>query len=123
MTKNTESTRFYSEIQEKKISNLLEGYLQSNSGAGKFKKGDVVNKDASLLIECKCSMSDKDSFSIKKEWITKNELERKEMRLTNSCIAFRFGPIQEDYFIINEKLMKFLVEKLKEENLDQGEIS
>ena len=114
MTKNTESTRFYSEIQEKKISNLLEGYLQSNSGAGKFKKGDVVNKDASLLIECKCSMSDKDSFSIKKEWITKNELERKEMRLANSCIAFRFGPIQEDYFIINEKLMKFLVEKLKE---------
>ena len=60
-------------------------------------------------------MNDKDSFSIKKDWITKNELERREMRLANSCLAFRFGPDQEDYFIINEKLMKFLVEKLKEE--------
>lgn len=36
------------------------------------------------------------------------------MRLDNSCIAFNFGPDQPNYYVINEKLMKFLVEKLEE---------
>ena len=58
----------------------------------------------------------KDSFSIKKNWITKNREEKFSQRLSNSCIAFSFGPEQENFFIIDEKLMRYLVEKLEEDN-------
>ena len=37
------------------------------------------------------------------------------MRLYNSCISFNFGPETDNYYVISEKLMKFLVEKLQEE--------
>lgn len=112
----SEPTRYYSSIQEKAVAKLLEGRVTSNSGAGKFTGGDVIVREASLLIECKTSVSDKDSFSIKKAWIAKNKEERFEQRLSNSCLAFNFGPNQQNYFVIDEKLMQFLVEKLKEEN-------
>lgn len=109
------TTRYYSDIQEKSVCKLLNAYQQSNSGAGLFRKGDCVQKEALLLIECKTCMTDKESISIKKEWITKNKEERFTQRLSNSCVAFNFGPNQPNYFIIDEKLMKFLVEKLIEE--------
>lgn len=112
MTKNKESTRYFSERQEEIVADIVEGQVQSNSGAGHFNKGDVINKKASLLVECKCPMKDKDSFSIKKEWIEKNNQETKLMRLSNSCIAFNFGPGSKNYFIIDESLMAFLVDKL-----------
>lgn len=114
MTKNKDSTRYYSERQEIAVSEIVEGQRQSNSGAGKFNKGDVLNKEASLLVECKCSTKDVDSFSIKKDWILKNIKESKEMRLSNHCIAFNFGPEQDNYFIIDSHLMTFLVDKLTE---------
>lgn len=116
MTKNKDSTRYYSEKQEKYIANILNGLLTSNSGAGLFKKGDIIQKNASLLIECKTCTSNKESFSIKKEWLDKNNSERKIMRLDNSCLCFNFGPDSENYFIIDESTMKFLVERLEEIN-------
>lgn len=116
MTNNKESTRYYSERQEKEVSNIVRGTVQSNSGAGKFQKGDIVNKNASLLVECKCTLSEKDSFSIKKEWLSKNLLESKQMRLSNNCLAFNFGPSTPNYFVIDEKLMKYLVGKLEEDS-------
>lgn len=116
MTKNKESTRYYSDIQEKYICALLEAKQTSNSGAGLFRKGDCIQRDASLLIECKTVLSEKDSVSIKKEWITKNKEESFSQRLSNSCIAFNFGPGQPNYFVIDETLMRFLTEKLKEDN-------
>lgn len=115
MTKNEESTRFYSSSQEHKVAQLLDGYQVSNSGAGKFKKGDVQVPKASLLVECKTCTSKKESFSIKEDWIKKNKEEAFANRLFNTCIAFNFGPNEPNYFIIDEKLMKFLVEKLQED--------
>lgn len=115
MTKNKDSTRYYSHKQEQNVSNALGGVLTSNSGASKFSGGDVIIKDASLLIECKTSMSEKDSFSIKKEWIEKNEKEKFAIRMNNQILCFNFGPDKENYYVINEKLMKFLVNKLREE--------
>lgn len=112
----TNSTRYFSDKQEKQIVKLLGGVQNSNSGAGKWAKGDVVISSASLLIEAKTVTADKDSFSIKKEWLEKNLKEAKESHLLNNCLAFNFGPDQNNYFVINEKLMKFLVEKLTEEN-------
>lgn len=116
-TKNTNSTRYYSNIQEEKVAKTLNAYRQSNSGASKFVAGDVWNEKASLLVECKTCMTDKNSFSIKKEWIVKNRDEAKSKRLSNSCLAFNFGPNEkENFFVIDEKLMRFLVEKLEEDN-------
>lgn len=112
MTKNKESTRYFSGIQENTVANLLDGKPTSNSGAGKFSGGDVINREASLLIECKTVTSDKESISIKKQWIEKNRQEKFEQRLSNSAIAFNFGPNQPNYFIIDSKLMKFLIEQL-----------
>lgn len=116
MTKNKNSTRYYSEQQEKYVANLLDGVLTSNSGAGLFKKGDIIQKNASLLIECKTCINDKESFSIKKEWLIKNNNEKKLMHLDNDCLCFNFGPNTNNYFIINETLMRFLVDKLEELN-------
>lgn len=113
---NKESTRYFSTQQEEDICKKLNATRQPNSGAGHFRKGDVINYDASLLIEAKTVTKDKDSFSIKKDWIKKNKEEAFTQRVFNGCIAFNFGPTQENYFVINEKLMKFLVEKLEEEN-------
>lgn len=65
--KNKESTRFYSDLHEKSVCKALGAIQQSNSGAGLFKKGDVVQEDASLLVECKTTMTEKDSISIKQD--------------------------------------------------------
>lgn len=118
MTKNKTATRYFSSAQEKYIAENFNGELSVNSGASTFSAGDVINKQASLLFECKTCMSDKDSFGIKKDWITKNKAEAFSKRLSDGVIVFNFGPGQENYFVINEKLMKFLVEKLEEENND-----
>lgn len=110
------TTRYYSDLQEKSVIKKLGGFQVSNSGAGNFVKGDVINKNANLLIECKTTMSNKDSISIKKEWIIKNKEESKSQGLLNSAIAINFGPNQENYFLINTLLMQYLVEKLVEDN-------
>lgn len=48
MTKNKASTRFASETQEQRIAKKFEGNVQSNSGAGKFSKGDVIIPDIGM---------------------------------------------------------------------------
>ena len=87
---NTESTRYYSDKHEKSVCDALNAIQQPNSGAGKFKKGDVVQKNASMLIECKTCMKDKTSVSIKKDWVEKNKDEAFSIRLNNQAICFNF---------------------------------
>ena len=116
MPKNKNCTRYFSNNQETNVCSLLNATQQPNSGASKFRKGDCINYDASLLIECKTPTSEKESFSIKKEWIQKNRDEAFSQRVFNGCIAFAFEPDGKNYFVIDEKLMRFLVEKLEEEN-------
>lgn len=112
--RNKDSTRFYSEKQEEHVAKALGGFRTSNSGAGKFSAGDVVIPSASLLVECKTCMSEKDSFSIKKEWWDKNKLEAFEKRLSNRALVFNWGPNTENVYIISEELMKYLITKLEE---------
>lgn len=117
MNKNKESTRYYSDKQEQYISKLLGGQKTANSGAGKWSKGDVIVKDAGISIECKTTLKEKSSVTVKKEWLDKQRRESWEDRMSNSAIAISFTPEgDKNYFVIDEKLMKFLVEKLKEEN-------
>ena len=115
-TKNENSTRFYSNKHEESICKALGAHRQPNSGAAKFNKGDVVHDGASILIEAKCTMSEKQSVSIKREWIEKNKSEAFSIRKSNHCVCFNFEPDGNNYYVIDEKLMKFLVEKLEEDN-------
>lgn len=115
MNKNKESTRYFSDAQEKAVCKVLGAAQQPNSGASKFSAGDCVVEEASLLIECKTSMTEKKSYSIKKEVLDKNKKEAFSKRLDNGCLCFDFGPSTDRYYVIDEKMMKFLVEKLKED--------
>lgn len=114
--KNKDATRTFSDAHEKSVCRECNAIQQPNSGAGMWKKGDCVNNDASILIECKCQMNEKESFSVKKEWLYKNKKEMLAMGLFNHCLAFNFGPDTENFYVIDTKLMKFLIEKLEEEN-------
>ena len=105
-------TRYYSDLHEKSVCKALNGKLTPNSGASKFSGGDVVIKEASMLIECKCAMSEKNSVSVKKEWFEKNKNEGFSCRLPNNAVCINFGPESDNYYVINERLMKFLVEQL-----------
>ena len=117
MTKNKEATRFASSTQEKRIAKKFDGKVSSNSGASTFAGGDVYLEDASLCIECKTCMKPSKSFSIKKEWLEKNKQEAFIHRFDNHCIAFNFDyEDKKDYYVIDDKLMSFLVYCLEKEN-------
>lgn len=105
-------TRFYSNKQEKYIAKSLGGKQVVNSGATPFKKGDVVNE--LFLIEAKTTTSLKNSFTIKREWFSKNEEEAFAMQKPYSALVFDFGDGIQHY-IINESLFKQLNEYLKQE--------
>ena len=106
------STRYYSNRQEKQIAKALGGKQSSNSGATPFQKGDV--KTSVVLIEAKTTTSPKSSFSIKKDWLLKNKEEAFAMNRQYSALAFNFGPDEENYYIIEEKLFKKLLNFLQE---------
>lgn len=105
------STRYYSDKQEKQIVKNIGGRQTSNSGATSFQKGDIKTKD--FLIEAKTVMKSKDSVSIKKSWLLKNEEEAFAMHRSYSALAFNFGPEEDNYYIINEKLFKKLVQYIE----------
>lgn len=116
MTKNKNSTRYFSSLQENEVCKIVNGKRSANSGAGNFNKSDIYNKAAELTVECKTSMTEKSSFSIKREVLEKLKHEAFENRRHNFALCFNFGPNTKNYFVIDEKLMKFLVEELEEEN-------
>lgn len=106
------NTREFSSKQEHRIAKNFDGKVVANSGATRFNKGDVRVGD--VLIECKTATKEKDSFSIKKEWLKKNKEEAFEMGLSYSAIAIDFGS-DEDYFIIDKELFRMLLEKISED--------
>lgn len=112
VNKNTESTRYYSDKHEKSVCKALDAKQQSNSGAGKFNKGDVVTNQ--FLIECKTVMTPKNSVSIKKEWVDKNKNEAFAIRKPYQAVCFNFEPGGKNYYVINESLMRFLVGSLED---------
>ena len=109
------TTREASSIQENRVAKKLGGVVNSNSGAGKFNKGDIRIPDIAMTIECKTCLKPKESFSIKKDWLVKNKNEAFITRSNHTCIAFNFDfEDKHDYYVIDDSLMQFLVEKLKE---------
>lgn len=109
MTYNKKSTRYYSSSQEKKVAKAIHGKQVANSGATCFNKGDVITDE--WLIECKTKMSESKSFSIKKEWLTKNKEERFAMGKSYGALVFSFGD-GENYYVLDEKTFLMLKEML-----------
>lgn len=112
-TRNRASTKYYSTRQEATIAREIGGKRVAASGATAFNKGDITTDK--WLIEAKTKMSESKSFSIKKEWLEKNEEERFAMNKEYSALAFNFGPDEDNYYIIDSKLFKRLKELLDEE--------
>lgn len=110
MTRNKNSTRYYSNKQEQTLAKLLNAKRVSNSGATTFRAGDV--KGVRFLIEAKTCIEDKKSFAIKKEWLEKNKEEAFAMGREYAALAFNFGPGQPNYFILDEKTFKELVGRI-----------
>lgn len=101
-------TRWYSNRQEKAVAKAIGGKKTANSGATAFSKGDVTT--TSWLLECKTATSEKQSFSIKREWLKKNREEAFSMGKENNALVFDFGDNGDRYYVIDEKTFK----KLKE---------
>ena len=106
------STRYYSNRQEKQIAKTVGGKQTPNSGATAFSKGDIKTK--SFLIEAKTTTKHKDSFSIKLSWLLKNKEEAFAMNRPYCALGFNFGPDEENYYVIDEKLFKSLVKYMEE---------
>ena len=111
MTKNKNATRYYSSKQEKYIASILGGKLVPGSGSAHVCCGDVVTDD--WLIECKTTMKPKESFAIKKEWLTKNEKERMDSQKPYSALCFQFAEGTTNYFVINEKTFKLMLNLIR----------
>lgn len=108
-------TRFYSKKQETMVAKAIDGKRQPNSGATAFQKGDVTTEQ--FLIECKTKTKDSSSFTIKEEWLLKNEEEAFAMGKNNSALCFDFGPsANKRYYVISERLFEILKNYLEEEN-------
>ena len=108
------NTRKYSKAQESRVAKQLNGKRQPNSGATAFMKGDV--KTDQFCIECKTAMTEKQSMSIKRDWIDKIKEEAFAIGKPYWAIAFNFGGLgnQETYYVIDEKLFLRLINYLEE---------
>lgn len=109
------NTRKYSKTQESKIAKSTKGKRQPNSGATMFMKGDVVTDQ--FCIECKTAMTEKQSISIKRDWIDKLKEEAFAIGKPYWAVAFSFGGLNnpENFYIIEERLFKQLQEYLEGE--------
>lgn len=107
------STRDYSLEQEKYIAKLLGGKVTPNSGGTKFGGGDVLAKP--FLIEAKTTVKEKQSFSVKKDWIEKSNEQAFEQGMDFGVVAFQFEPDGDNYFILDEKQFAEYVRLIQEE--------
>lgn len=64
------------------------------------------------MIEAKTSITEKKSFTLKKEWFTKNNEEAFAMGKDYSAVVFDFGD-GVNHYVIDEKLFKYLVQSLE----------
>jgi hypothetical protein len=107
----------FSNAQEKRVAKAVGGKKQCNSGATPFAKGDVKND--LFCIECKTMTTEKDSISIKRDWIDKLKNESFAIGKRFWALVFNFGGLgnNENLYIINEKLFQQLQRYLQEDQL------
>lgn len=110
-----QSTRQASARQEKAIAKSLNAKRTINSGADKFSKGDLFI-DNEWLIEAKTSMTPKNSFSVKKQWLEKMLQEQYGTNKLYSSLCFDFGDEGKRYYVIDENTFKLFIELLQNSN-------
>lgn len=114
---NKKATRYFSNIQEKKIAKVVGGRKTANSGATKFSKGDVSNDN--WLFEAKTKTTPSESMSVKREWLDKNAEEAFAMGKDYSAVVIDFG-CGDNYYIVDEKTFLRMMNALaKEESYDE----
>lgn len=106
--KEIKTTRDASLQQETNVAKALGGHRTANSGATPFSKGDVVVGEC--IIECKTKMSECNSFTVQKDWLVKLEQERQDSGKAMASVAITFDVGKKNYYIIDEKHMKMLLE-------------
>lgn len=102
---NKESTRYQSNIQEKRVAKAMGGRQVIGSGATPFLKGDVVVDK--LFIEAKTKMEPSKSISVKKEWLEKAKEQALAMRKEDYALVISLGD-GKDYYVIEDQLMEDL---------------
>lgn len=102
--------------QEERVARLFNGKRTPQSGGGRFVLGDVLAED--FFVECKTSVTVKDSYSVKREILNKADEQRREMGKEFYVLAFSFGD-GEDFFVLNKKAMNRFI-SLQEEAAKQG---
>ena len=107
-------TRYYSSRQEKQVAKIVKGKVNANSGAAPFVAGDVVVEN--ILIECKTTTKQTNSYTIKKTILDKIKQEAYQMGKDHAVVAFNFEPNGENYFILNTKFYKQLLDLYKKDN-------
>lgn len=114
-----DSTRYKSNIQEKRIAKAIGGRQVIGSGSTPFLKGDVITEN--LFVEAKTKMEPSKSITVKKEWLEKAKEQSYQMRKEDYAVAISFGE-DKDYYIIEESLLIDLLEckaellRLQEDN-------
>lgn len=110
------TTRDYSDKQEQHIAKVTGGKVQSNSGGTKFGGGDVHTDK--FFIEAKTSMSIKQSFSIKKDWMKKLQEQAFEQGKECGVLAFQFEPYGKNYYVLDERqFLEYLNYKENKEDI------
>ena len=99
-------TRWYSNRQEKAVAKAISGKKVVNSGATAFNKGDVQSDN--WLYECKTMTQERKSFTIKREWLTKNKEEAFAMGKDFNALVFDFGDSGDRYYVVDERTFKLL---------------
>ena len=105
-------TRYYSSKQEKQVAKLLNGKVNANSGAAPFVAGDVVVDN--ILVECKTTTKETNSYTVKKEVLNKIKKEAYQVGKDHAVVAFNFEPNGENYFILNTKFYIELLDLYKQ---------
>ena len=107
-------TRYYSDKQEEFVAFYMNGKRCPNSGAGTWKKGDIIKDD--ITIECKTLTKPSKQQTIKKEWIDNLRKECLAMGKTEWAVVFDFGNIGDEYAVIPLEFLKDLLD-IREESL------
>ena len=111
MAKNKQSTRYQSNIQERRISShFADGKQVIGSGSTPFLKGDVITED--FFIECKTKVKPSSQITVKKEWLEKAREQAYQMRKPDYILALSFGDTK-DYYMITPQLFHELYDKAK----------
>lgn len=107
------STVAKSSEQEEFVASYIGAKRTPRSGGGTNVKGDVV--DNLSLFECKTYMKEKDSFTVKREWLEKNQKEKLEDRKHFAFLVQNFGGKgnKDNYVIMTIKDFKELYDVYK----------